>query len=49
MFKGLSNQNNPIPVDVLAQAGLIRDSIVSYKIGRSSDKENDGEISFGSV
>lgn len=49
MFKGLSNQKNPIPVEVLANAGLIETPIVSYKIGRSSDKENDGQITFGSV
>ena len=49
MFKKLSNQKNPIPVEVLANAGLIDAPIVSYKLGRSRDKENDGEITFGSV
>lgn len=49
MFKKLSIQKNPIPVEVLANAGLIDAPIVSYKLGRSGDKENDGEITFGSV
>jgi len=45
----LSNQNNPIPVEVLAKGGFIDAAIVSYKLGRSGDKKNDGQITFGGL
>ncbi|KAH8100901.1 acid protease [Cristinia sonorae] len=45
----LSNQGVLTPVEALAQAGLIKDAVTSYKISRLSDGKNDGEISFGGL
>jgi len=45
----LSEQQTPTPVDSLATAGLIQDSIVSFKISRLADNKNDGEITFGGL
>jgi len=45
----LSNQGVPTPPESLAQQGLIKDSITSYKISRVSDGLNDGEITFGGL
>jgi hypothetical protein len=45
----LSNQKTLTPVEALAKAGLISDAILSYKLGRSRDTENDGEITFGGL
>lgn len=45
----LSEQQTPTPVDSLADAGLIADAIVSFKISRLADNKNDGEITFGGL
>lgn len=45
----LSEQQTPTPIESLASAGLVPDSIVSYKISRLADNLNDGEITFGSL
>jgi len=45
----LSNQNVLTPVEALAQDGLIRDAITSYKISRLEDGKNDGVITFGGL
>ncbi|KIM39982.1 hypothetical protein M413DRAFT_19672 [Hebeloma cylindrosporum] len=45
----ISQQRTPTPVDSLATAGLIPDSIVSFKISRLADNLNDGEITFGGL
>ena len=43
----LSEQKTLTPIESLAQAGLVTDAIVSYKISRLADNKNDGEITFG--
>ncbi|KAJ8496880.1 hypothetical protein ONZ45_g12289 [Pleurotus djamor] len=43
----LSEQKTLTPIEALAQAGLVRQAIMSYKISRVEDKLNDGEITFG--
>ncbi|KAF7317083.1 Acid protease [Mycena chlorophos] len=43
----LSQQQVLTPVESLAQQGLISDAITAYKISRTADDLNDGEISFG--
>jgi len=45
----LSEQQTLTPIESLAAAGLVPDSIVSYKIPRLADNLNDGEITFGAV
>jgi len=45
----LSEQDTPTPIESLASAGLVPDSIVSYKISRLADDKNDGEITFGAL
>jgi len=45
----LSNQSVPTPVESLAEQGLIKEAITSYKISRVSDGLNDGEITFGGL
>jgi hypothetical protein len=45
----ISEQRTLTPVESLAQSGLISDAIVSYKLGRVSDNNNDGEITFGGL
>jgi hypothetical protein len=45
----LSQQQTPTPIESLASAGLVQDSIVSYKISRQADNLNDGEITFGGL
>jgi hypothetical protein len=45
----LSEQQTLTPVEALAKAGLIKDSIVSYKISRLGDKKNDGEATLGGL
>jgi hypothetical protein len=45
----LSNQGVLTPVEALAEGGLISDAIVSYKMGRVRDNDNDGEITFGGL
>lgn len=45
----LSEQQTLTPVEALAQAGLVTDAIVSYKISRLADNKNDGEITFGGL
>jgi hypothetical protein len=45
----LSNQENLTPVEALAKAKLISGSIVSYKMGRVRDNNNDGLITFGGL
>ncbi|KAJ8496882.1 hypothetical protein ONZ45_g12290 [Pleurotus djamor] len=45
----LSNQRAPTPVEALAQTGLIRQAITSYKMPRLADQNNDGVITFGGV
>ena len=42
-------QRTPTPIESLASAGLVADSIVSYKISRQADNLHDGEITFGFV
>ncbi|KAF7292744.1 Acid protease [Mycena indigotica] len=45
----LSQQKTATPVEALAQQGLISDAITSYKISRTADAKNDGEITFGAL
>jgi hypothetical protein len=45
----LSNQGVLTPPEAMAQAGLIKEAIVSYKISRLADEKNDGEITFGGL
>lgn len=45
----LSQQQTATPVEALASQGLIADAITSYKISRSADNLNDGEITFGGL
>jgi hypothetical protein len=45
----LSQQQTLTPVEALAKSGLISDAIVSYKLGRVRDNNNDGEITFGAL
>jgi len=45
----LSEQQTPTPIESLASAGLVPDSIVSYKISRLADNLKDGEITFGAL
>ncbi|KAI9454536.1 acid protease [Lactarius psammicola] len=45
----LSNQGGPTPPEALANAGLIKEAIVSYKISRIADQKNDGTITFGGL
>jgi hypothetical protein len=45
----LSEQQTLTPIEALAQAGLVTDAIVSYKISRLADNKNDGEITFGGL
>jgi len=45
----LSQQQTATPVEALAAQGLIADAITSYKISRSADNLNDGEITFGAL
>ncbi|EIN09725.1 aspartic peptidase A1 [Punctularia strigosozonata HHB-11173 SS5] len=45
----LSEQQVLTPPESLAQAGLINDAIVSYKISRLQDEKNDGEVTFGGL
>ncbi|TRM64838.1 aspartic peptidase domain-containing protein [Schizophyllum amplum] len=45
----LSNQGVPTPPEALADAGLIDDAIVSYKIPRLADGLNDGQVTFGGL
>jgi len=45
----LSQQKTLTPVEAMAKAGLITDAITSYKISRSADNKNDGEITFGGL
>ena len=45
----MSAQGVPTPVESLAKLGLIGEAITSYKLGRVSDGNNDGEITFGGL
>jgi len=45
----LSTQKVPTPPESLAQQGLIKQAITSYKISRLSDGLNDGQITFGGL
>jgi len=45
----LSNQKTLTPVEALAKAGLISDAVLSYKMARSRDDNNDGQITFGGL
>lgn len=45
----LSNQKTPTPVEALATSGLISDPVVSYKMARVRDNNNDGVITFGAL
>jgi len=45
----LSEQQTPTPIESLASAGSVADSIVGYKISRLADNLNDGEITFGAL
>ncbi|KZV74649.1 acid protease [Peniophora sp. CONT] len=45
----LSNQGVPTPPEALAKAGLIDSTIVSVKLARLDDGNNDGEITFGAL
>jgi len=46
---GLSNQRVATPVEALASGGHIPEAVVSYKISRTADHLNDGEITFGGL
>ena len=37
------------PIEAMANEGLIKEAITSYKISRAADKENDGQITFGGL
>jgi len=45
----LSEQQSLTPVEALAQAGLIKEAIVSYKLSRLADQKNDGEVTLGGL
>lgn len=45
----LSQEKTLTPIESLASAGLVPDSIVGYKIPRLADNLNDGEITFGAT
>jgi hypothetical protein len=45
----LSEQNTPTPVESLADSGLIKQAIVSFKLSRLADQKNDGEVTFGAL
>ncbi|KAJ7678515.1 aspartic peptidase domain-containing protein [Mycena rosella] len=45
----LSNQHVPSPVKALANAGLIKKAITSYRFPRLVDHTNNGEITFGGL
>lgn len=48
----LSTQQTPTPIESLASAGLVPAAIVSYKLSRLADVQNngnDGEITFGAL
>lgn len=45
----LSNQGVLTPVESLAKAGSISAAITSFKLGRISDGNNDGEVTFGGL
>jgi len=45
----LSQQQTLTPVESLAQAGLIKEAIVSYKLSRLADQKNDGEVTLGGL
>ena len=45
----LSEQQTPTPLQSLADAGLIQQAIVSFKISRLDDQKNDGEVTFGAL
>lgn len=48
-YQSLSTQQTPTPIEALASTGLVSAAIVSYKLGRAEDNDNDGEITFGFV
>ena len=45
----ISAQGVLTPIESLAKLGLIDEAITSYKLGRASDGNNDGEITFGGL
>lgn len=45
----LSEQKTLTPVEALANAGLIKEAITSFKISRLADQKNDGEVTFGGL
>jgi hypothetical protein len=45
----LSEQRTLTPVESLAEAGAIKDAIVSFKISRLADQKNDGQVTFGGL
>ena len=45
----MSEQKTLTPVESLAQTGLIKSAITSFKLSRLSDGKNDGEINFGGL
>ena len=45
----LSNQKTLTPPESLANAGQIKESIVSFKISRLADEKNDGQVTFGGL
>jgi hypothetical protein len=45
----LSEQRTLTPPESLAKAGLIQEAIVSFKISRLADQNNDGEVTFGGL
>jgi len=45
----LSQQQTLTPPESLAQAGQIKEAIVSFKISRLADQKNDGEVTFGGL
>ena len=48
-MQSLSNQQVLTPIEVLAQQGLLKEAITSYKISRLADNKHDGEITFGGM
>ncbi|KAJ7183146.1 acid protease [Mycena filopes] len=46
---GLSQQHNPTPVQALVNAHFIKEAITSYRMPRTLDHEDVGEVTFGGL
>ncbi|PWN42199.1 acid protease [Ceraceosorus guamensis] len=45
----LANSKSPTPIDALYSAKLVPAPVMGYHLGRASDADNDGEVTFGGV